>query len=220
MAAGLLFVYTDPGVGPVSEAEYHDWYDHEHGPARLRVPGLVGAHRYQALDEATPRWVALYELESPQVLDSAEYQALLAGGSEREKFIMSHLATVDRRIYEQLSEDRAAPDAGADGPAPVILAVANSVPADMEDDMTAWYQQEHIPMLLEVPGWRRIRRYRLIGGSEPPGPDFLSLHELAGPAVLEEPAYRAAVSTPWRNRIVSGALRRERRVLGFRNSFH
>ena len=132
---------------------------------------------------------------------------------------MSHLATVDRRIYEQLSEDRAAPDTGADGPAPVILAVANSVPTDMEDDMTAWYQQEHIPMLLEVPGWRRIRRWRLIGGSEPLGPDFLSLHELTGPAVLEEPGYRAAVSTPWRNRIVSGALRRERRVLGYRNSF-
>jgi len=52
------------------------------------------------------------------------------------------------------------------------------------------------------------------------GPDFLSLHELAGASVLEEPGYRAAVSTPWRNRIVSGALRRERRVLGFRNSFY
>ena len=219
MAAGLLFVYTDPGAGPVTEAEFHDWYDHEHGPARLGVRGFTGAHRYQAVDEATPPWLALYELESPQVLDSPEYRALVAGGSDREKFVMSHLATLDRRIYELLSEDRAASDAGADGPAPVILAVANSVPPEMEDDMTAWYEQEHIPMLLEVPGWRRIRRWRLIGGSEPLGPDFLSLHELAGPSVLEEPGYRAAISTPWRDRIVSGSLRRERRVLGFRNSF-
>ena len=51
------------------------------------------------------------------------------------------------------------------------------------------------------------------------GVGFLSLHELSDPAVLEEPGYRAAVSTPWRDRIVSGALHRERRVLGFRNSF-
>jgi hypothetical protein len=80
MAAGLLFVYTDVGAGPVAEADYHDWYDHEHGPARLTVPGLTGA-------------------------------------------------------------------------------------------------------------------------------------------VLSEPGYRAAVSTPWRDRIVSGALSRERRVLGFRSSF-
>jgi hypothetical protein len=222
MAPGLLFVYTDPGPsGPVTEAEFHDWYDHEHGPARLRVPGLVGAHRYQALDEAAPRWLAWYELESPEVLDSLEYQAVVAGGSDREKFIMSHLATLDRRIYAQLSENLSPGVTRADGPAPVILVVANSVPSQTVDDMTAWYEQEHIPMLLEVPGWRRIRRYRLTGPAPLSGPGlgFLSLHELAGPAVLEEPAYRAAVSTPWRDRMVAGALRRERRVLGFRNSF-
>jgi hypothetical protein len=212
MAPGLLFVYTDVGDGPVGEAEYHDWYDHEHGPARLTVPGLTGACRYQALDGQAPRWLALYELDSPAVLDSAGYKAVVTGGSERDKFIMSHLPTLDRRVYVQLSDDGAT---DAEGPAPVILAVANLVPPAMVEDMTAWYEQEHIPMLLAVPGWRRIRRYRLDG----PGAGFLSLHELAGPSVLEEPGYRAAVSTPWRDRMVSGALSRERRVLGFRSSF-
>ena len=103
-------------------------------------------------------------------------------------------------------------------PAPVLLAVALSVPAESEDDLAAWYTEEHIPMLLEVPGWRRIRRFRLIRSMDAPGPDFLSLHELAGPEVLEEPRYRAAVSTPWRDRVVASALRRERRVFGFRNA--
>jgi len=217
MAPGLLFVYTDVGAGPVTEADYHDWYDHEHGPARLTVPGLLGASRYQALDDLTPRWLALYQLSGPGVPDSPEYKAVLEGGSDRDKFIMSHLATLDRRIYEQISED----GPGGDGPAPVILAVANWVAPETVDEMTAWYEQEHIPMLLAVPGWRRIRRYRLVipalsGGS---GAGFLSLNELAGPSALEEPGYRAAISTPWRDRMVSGALRRERRVLGFRNSF-
>jgi hypothetical protein len=74
-------------------------------------------------------------------------------------------------------------------------------------------------MLLKVPGWRRIRRFRLIralDGSEPGS--FLSVHELAGPEVLEDPGYRAAVSTPWRDRVVASALRRERRVFGLRNA--
>ena len=210
-------MYTDVGDGPVDETDYHDWYDHEHGPARLTVPGLTGACRYQALDDLTPRWLALYELDSTAVLDSAEYQAV-AAGSDRDRFIMSHLAILDRRIYTQLSDDGAA---GSEGPAPVILAVANMVPAEAVDDMTAWYEQEHIPMLLAVPGWRRIRRYRLTGPApvDGPGAGFLSLHELAGPAVLEEPGYRAAVSTPWRDRVVASALRRERRVFGFRNAF-
>ena len=73
-------------------------------------------------------------------------------------------------------------------------------------------------MLLSVPGWRRIRRYRLVHGMDAAGPDFLSLHELAGPEVFENATYRAAISTPWRDRIVGSALRRERRVFGFRNS--
>ena len=112
------------------------------------MPGLLGACRYQALDDLTPRWLALYELSGPAVLDSAEYQAVVAGGGEREKFVMSQLATLDRRIYTQLSDDGAA----AGEPAPVILAVANSVPPELVDDMTAWYEQEHIPMLLAVRG--------------------------------------------------------------------
>jgi hypothetical protein len=113
MAAGLFYVYTEPGS--VDEAEFHDWYDHEHGPARLKVPGFGGAYRYLALDDQKPPWLALYEL---------------------------------------------------DGPAP----------------------------------------------------DFLSVHELAGPEVLEDPRYRAAISTPWRDRVVASALRRERRVFGLRNT--
>ena len=79
-------------------------------------------------------------------------------------------------------------------------------------------------MLLKVPGWRRIRRFRLTRALDGPGPgeaepgSFLSVHELAGPEVLEDPGYRAAVSTPWRDRVVSSALRRERRVFGLRNA--
>ena len=112
----------------------------------------------------------------------------------------------------------------------MILAVAMSVPEASEDDLAAWYTEEHIPMLLKVPGWRRIRRFRLTraldgpgpeGPGEPGGPEpgsFLSVHELAGPEVLEDPGYRAAVSTPWRDRVVASALRRERRVFGLRNA--
>ena len=212
MANGLFYVYTDPGTVP--EAEFHDWYDHEHGPARLTVPGVLGAYRYGALDEAKPPWLALYELDSPDVLDGPEYKALGTNASDRDKSVGAGLATLDRRVYEQISADGAA----AGEPAPVVLAVALSVPAGAQDDLAAWYTEEHIPMLLEVPGWRRIRRFRLTSGMDAPGPDFLSLHELAGPEVLTEPGYRAAISTPWRDRVVASALRRERRVFGFRNS--
>jgi hypothetical protein len=212
MAAGLFYVYTEPGT--VDEAEFHDWYDHEHGPARLAVPGFRSVLRYRALDEQKPTWLALYELDGPEVIDSPEYQALGEDASDRDRTVAAGLAMLDRRVYEQIGLD------GLDVlpvPAPVVLAVAMSVPTGTEQDLAAWYADEHIPMLLQVPGWQRIRRYRLTRSLDEPGPEFLSLHDLAGLQVLEEPSYRAAISTPWRDRIVASAVRRERRVFGRRD---
>ena len=104
----------------------------------------------------------------------------------------------------------------ADGPAPTLLLVSMSVPAGTEDDMTAWYTQEHIPMLLAVRGWRRARRYRMISGA---GPEYLSLHDVDGPQVFDSDAYKAATTTPWRDRIVERAIGRERRVFNLYKSF-
>ena len=209
MVAGLFYVYTEPGS--VDEAEFHDWYDHEHGPARLTVPGFRGARRYRALDDQKPTWLALYDLDSPEVIDSPAYKALGAQASDRDKSVAAGLAALDRRVYEQISTD-------GPGPGPVIVARAMSVPASAEEDMAAWYAEEHIPMLLKVPGWRRIRTFRLRQSLDGPGPDFLALHELAGLEVLEEPGYRVAASTPWRDQVVASVLRWERRVFGFRNA--
>ena len=207
---GLLFVYSDPGTIPVTE--FNDWYDNEHGPARLTVPGISAGYRFRALDGQAPSWLAYYEMRSG-VLDSPEYKALWAAASAREKTIMSSLGTLDRRVYELIS-DSGSPDSSA-APA-VVLAVSLSVPPTMEDDLAAWYADEHIPMLLAVPGWQRIRRYRLTAGT---APAYLSLHSLASPAVFDEPGYRAAVSTPWQKRIVDAAIGRERRVFGLHKSF-
>ena len=134
MAAGLFYVYTEPGS--VDEAEFHDWYDHEHGPARLAVPGFGRACRYRALDGEKPPWLALYELDRPDVIDSPEYKALGANASDRDKAVGAGLATLDRRVYEQISEDGSPAGRNPD-PAPVILAVAMSVPEGSEDDVAA-----------------------------------------------------------------------------------
>ena len=117
MADGLLFVYTDPG--PVPAAEFNDWYDNEHGPARLTVPGITSGSRFHALDDVAPPWLAYYEFR-PGTLDGPEYRALAENASAREKSIMSSLATLDRRVYELISDDSAPGGSngldGLDGP--------------------------------------------------------------------------------------------------------
>jgi hypothetical protein len=209
MADDLLFVYSSPGT--VSLDEFTDWYDNEHVPARLALDGFGAVSRFRAADSLTPEWLATYEV-APGTLDGAAYKAVWENASAREKSIMA-AATIDRRLYTPIS------DSGDTGEAPpVLMAVSMSVPSSESAvaDMEAWYAEEHIPMLLAVPGWRRSRRYRLASGD---GPRYLSLHEIDSRAAFDTPEYKAAVSTPWRDRIVASAIGREKRVFELHRSF-
>jgi hypothetical protein len=213
MADDLLLVYS--AAGPVDPAEFTDWYDNEHVPARLATPGFGAVARYRATDGLKPDWLATYDIR-PGTLDTPAYKALWENASEREKRIMSSLSTLDRRVYSLISDAWADAVDEASGPAPVVMAVSMSVPAAVEPELAEHYEQEHFPMLLAVPGWRRARRYVLTAGT---APKFLSLHELDSEAVFDEPGYKAAMSTPWRQRITAAASGREKRVFGLHKSF-
>jgi hypothetical protein len=213
MADDLLFVYSSPGA--VGLAEFTDWYDNEHVPNRVSTPGFGAVNRFRALDGQQPEWLAAYDIK-PGTLETPAYKALWENASEREKRIMSLASTLDRRVYSLLSDSWASGVTAASGPPPVVMAVSMSVPAAVEPDLNAYYDQEHFPLLLAVPGWRRARRYVLTAGT---GPKYLSLHEIDSRAAFDEPGYQTAISTPWRDRIVESAIGRERRVFGLHKSF-
>ena len=61
MAKGILIAAMDFSAAP--EDEFHDWYDLEHIPERLAVPGFLNAQR----------WIAA---ESPAYFFTAAVRAL------------------------------------------------------------------------------------------------------------------------------------------------
>ena len=67
---GLLMVWSD--IDPEYEGEYHRWYEEEHIAHLLAVPGFLSAGRYEAL-KGSPKYLALYELEHPDVLRSPAF---------------------------------------------------------------------------------------------------------------------------------------------------
>ena len=71
---GLLLVMCD--IAPEHEAEFNRWYDEEHIPERLSIPGFLSARRFRAI-EGGPRYLALYELENPDVLQTEAYKRWL-----------------------------------------------------------------------------------------------------------------------------------------------
>ncbi len=70
---GLLMVWTD--IDAEFEPEFNRWYDEEHLPRLLQIPGFLGAGRYSAL-RGGPKYLAIYELEDHNVLRSSAYLEL------------------------------------------------------------------------------------------------------------------------------------------------
>jgi len=208
MTEGLLYVQSEPGSVPL--AEFNDWYDNDHGPARLALPEIRSGYRYRAIDAMTPSWLAWYELDI-DVLDGAPYQALRAHRSEKESSLIDRLTTLDRRVYA-LTEDHGTPGGRSDPP-PIVLCVAMNTTD--EPALDAWYREEHIPILLSLPGWRRTRRYRAVQGT---GQNLLAFHEIDTVAVFDSEAYRAAVTTERRASVMQSVTARSRRLFGYHNT--
>ena len=68
---GLLMVWTE--VPADKEAEFNRWYNEEHLAERLAIPGFLSGARYEAV-KGGPKHLAVYELESPAVLESVAYK--------------------------------------------------------------------------------------------------------------------------------------------------
>ncbi|WP_069812447.1 hypothetical protein [Streptomyces sp. TP-A0874] len=201
MSEQLLYVLSEPGAVPLEE--FHTWYDQDHGPARMGVPGIEDGRRYRALDDRAPGWLATYEL-APGALSGPEYQRVRQR-SRYEAELVSRLATLDRRVYGLVDDHGRPPTAPA-----VLLSVALSTTD--EEALHSWYTEEHIPLLHSIEGWWRTRRYRLLEGA---GPSFLALHEIADTGLFEDETYLRAVSTERRERVMASVTARERRVFGF-----
>lgn len=66
-------------VEPGKEELFHEVYDTEHVDAILRVPGVRSVERYEAV-EGSPRWIAVYEIEHPELWNSPEFKAAADSG--------------------------------------------------------------------------------------------------------------------------------------------
>jgi hypothetical protein len=71
---GLLLAMMEPPAD--IELAFHDWYDREHLPERVATGGFETARRFVCLS-GWPRYLALYDLISADVLDGAAYRKLL-----------------------------------------------------------------------------------------------------------------------------------------------
>lgn len=177
----------------VAVDEFNDWYDTEHIPERLRVPGFLSAQRWLNAD-GQPLSIVTYDLRALNVLTSPPYRAIAGENfSPWSKRVIGSCKRFWRYEAEQISPgDQIAP-AGAGG----LLFFAMNVEPDAEDEFNRWYGTEHVPNLLKVPGVLAARRYRSVVGEH----KYIALYHLRSPSVVESKAWTEAVETPWTHRM-------------------
>jgi hypothetical protein len=183
--SGLLHVEFDYPVDQLEEL--HDWYNTEHIPERVSIPGFVTGGRYAAI-EGSPRWSALYELETPAVLETEAYLHFKEAGETvwTRRILLTSRPNFRRTEYELLWG--AAGTTGQSGPAgppglfSVRLTAANGErPALATDD-------PDVQALLAAPGVGRGRLYR----DRAAPTDQLFLAELHSIWAVQSPEFRQA----------------------------
>ena len=175
MAKGLLFASFDFSTAHADE--FHDWYDLEHIPERLRVPGFINAERWIS-DENPNVAVATYDLDSPGVLRSAPYMAI---GYENSSVWTKRVTAMAKRIMRFAGEQLVPGDVAAPSGAGGLLVASMNVDPAAEPEFNEWYNSEHLPQLAAVPGVLCARRF-----SSPDADrerQYLALYHMTGPDV-------------------------------------
>ncbi|MCO5065257.1 MAG: hypothetical protein M9924_12710 [Rhizobiaceae bacterium] len=95
---GLLLVMIE--IDPAYEDDFNRWYREEHYPERMACPGFLSGKRYLAT-EGEPKYLAIYELESPAVLESEDYKKI-AGPSEWTRRLEPHFVKRVRNVYVEI----------------------------------------------------------------------------------------------------------------------
>jgi hypothetical protein len=197
MANGILVPVVD--FSGMAEDEFNDWYDLEHIPERLRVPGFLASERWLGADNQKIS-VATYELDNAGVLRSPAYDAVgnhAQGGANLSvwsKRVTARIKMLMRFEGEQIAQAGGAPPKDA----PALLLNAMSVAPEHEQEFNDWYNTEHIPALAGVPGTLCARRYRGTGAA---AQRYLAVYHLASDEIPATTAWKAAANSPWTERM-------------------
>ena len=97
----ILVVMMDVDSG--HEAEFDRWYNEEHLPERLEIPGYVSARRFK-LEEGNGvlKYLCIWELQDESPLESAQYKMQRARPSKIRDEANKYITQRARGLYKQI----------------------------------------------------------------------------------------------------------------------
>ena len=187
----------DPPNDEVARARF----DKDYFLKRLAVPGICGAASYEAI-KGTPRFLHLYEADDVHAFYSEAFKEAVAPSEDEdegiEKAKTAGVRLVCAQIYPALPINTpACPTVDLAGLAPVVQFGRIFVPPEKRADFNGWYAQERAPLVENVPGIRRIRRYAPVEGDEV----MVVLYEMEDESVTQTAEWKEMMSTDWTARV-------------------
>ncbi|MGH8057928.1 MAG: hypothetical protein ACREOH_11945, partial [Candidatus Entotheonellia bacterium] len=131
----------------------------------------------------------LYDTVDAQVLKSDAYLNVSNHPTAWTQRIRPNFQNFVRNEYELLITLGTLPDR----PAPYVLTLRLETDAAHEAEFNEWYNTDHLPALVSVPGVYAARRYRATSGE----PKYLAVYELANPELLRGEAWKTAANSEW-----------------------
>jgi hypothetical protein len=101
----MSYIYVVQMDIPVQhEADFNRIYDTEHVPMLSKVPGVSSVTRYRlekSNDSRMQKYLAIYEIEAPEVVDSKEWEVAGAWGDWATK-IRPHTTSRHHSFFKKL----------------------------------------------------------------------------------------------------------------------
>lgn len=110
---GVMVVMTD--IAAEDEERFNHWYDTEHVPERVAIPGVRRARRYVRYDDAPqpppgtvlarrgPKYLVVYELDDVEVLHG-DWAELTARHSELSRAMYPHMTNLLREVFVEIGD--------------------------------------------------------------------------------------------------------------------
>ncbi len=173
----IFMVFTDLSDRKYEE-EFNAWYNTQHLPDLLSLPGFLDAARYEAV-KGGPQYLAVYEIAGVEALAALDDPNRQRGAWDRRigpQVVGKNLTRiVGPQIFPQAVE---APDRGM---APALQIGRMSVPAGVDAEWNAWYNGAYIPGYRKVPGVIAARRFRVTQSNV----GYSTVYEFERPEVSE-----------------------------------
>jgi hypothetical protein len=210
-----FFVFSNPVAG--HEDEYNKWYDRQHAPDVVAVPGFVTAQRfvkndlplYRMVDLQVPKYLVIYKIVTDNV---NQVFAEVSRRLQTKETVMSptfdsktSVSYVYRTFRPEIKGVGGEPEGAKPGPKQIYYQIVFTAMVEgKEDEFNAFYDNHHAPELAAIPGFVSAQRMILATPSDRPstsaipGSKYLALFkvETSDIAAVKQAATRPGTSSP------------------------